>query len=112
MTTQELNSRLNTLSEALHEAFSHITKLSKLSTHLGSQATKADDEVSRVELGAEIHQSLKEQEEDYELLKQEVDDLDTSGIWGSGSRRRNSEKDTDRLNLTTQVARLGEDLKL
>ncbi|MCJ1478936.1 hypothetical protein MMC13_007620 [Lambiella insularis] len=112
MTTQELDSRLKSISEALREAFSLITKLSKLSPQSGAQDAAPNNVDSRVELSAEIHQSLKEQEEDYELVKQEVDDLDSGGIWGSGSRRRDSEKDRDRTTLSTQVVRLGEDLKL
>ena len=112
MTTQELNSRLKSLSEALREALSLTTKLSKLSATSHNNSTPLDEAESRVELSAEIHQSLQEQEEDYELLKQEAEDLDSSGSWASGARRRDSEKDRERITLLTQLERLGEDLKL
>ncbi|MCJ1380339.1 hypothetical protein MMC17_003442 [Xylographa soralifera] len=112
MTTQELNSRLKSLSEALREVSSLITKLSKLSAPSNNSSPHPDEAESRVELSAEIHQSLKEQEEDYDLLKQEVEDLDSGGSWASGARRRDSEKDRERITLLTQLERLGEDLKL
>ena len=112
MTTQELNSRLKSLSEALREVSILVTKLSKLSVPANNNSPHPDEAESRVELSAEIHQSLKEQEEDYDLLKQEVDDLDSGGSWASGARRRDSEKDRERITLLTQLERLGEDLKL
>ncbi|MCJ1283780.1 hypothetical protein MMC26_003111 [Xylographa opegraphella] len=112
MTTQELNLRLKSLSEALHEVSSLIAKLSKLSALSNTSSPHPDEAESRVELSAEIHQSLKEQEEDYDLLKQEVEDLDSSGSWASGVRRLDSEKDRERITLLTQLERLGEDLKL
>ncbi|MCJ1393501.1 hypothetical protein MMC18_006376 [Xylographa bjoerkii] len=112
MTTQELNSRLKSLSEALREASSLIIKLSKLSAPSNNSSPHPDQAEGRVELSAEIHQSLKEQEEDYELLKQEVQDLESGGSWASGARRRDSEKDKERITLLTQLERLGEDLKL
>ncbi|MCJ1402587.1 hypothetical protein MMC11_005807 [Xylographa trunciseda] len=112
MTTQELNSRLKSLSEALREVSTLIIKLSKLSAPSTNSLPHSDEAESRVELSVEIHQSLKEQEEDYELLKQEVEDLDSGGSWASGARRRDSEKDRERITLLTQLERLGEDLKL
>ena len=112
MTTQELQSRLKSLFEAHREASALINRLSKLPAHLGSSSPQFDNGESRVELSAEIHQSLKEQEEEYELLKQEIEDYTTVGGWGSSARRRDSEKDRDRITIVTQVERLGEDLKL
>ena len=112
MTTQELTSRLRSLTEAHREVSVLIQRLSKLSPPATSNSNTPDEADSRVELSVEIHQSLKEQEEEYELLKQEVEDLTGSGAWGSGARRRDSEKDKERLTLVTQVERLGEDLRL
>ena len=112
MTTQELQSRLKSLFEAHRETSVLINRLSKLPAHLGNSSAQSDDGESRVELSAEIHQSLKEQEEEYELLKQELEDYSTVGGWGSSARRRDSEKDRDRITVLTQVERLGEDLKM
>ena len=112
MTTQELNHHLKALSEAHRNIQQLITRLSKLPAQLGSSSPDADESDARVELSAEIHQSLKEQEEDLELVRQEVEDLTSDSSWGSGSRRRDSEKDKDRVALITQVERIGEDQKL
>lgn len=112
MTTQELQPRLKSLFEAHREAAALISRLYKLGTLSTTGSPRPEDSESRVELSAEIHQSLKEQEEEYELLKQEVEDYTSGGSWGSGGRRRDSEKDRDRISVVTQVERLGEDLKL
>jgi len=112
MTAQELQSRLKSLFEAHREAAVLISRLSKLGAQSGTDSPHPDDSESRVELSAEIHQSLKEQEEEYELLKQDVEDYTSGDSWGSGARRWDSEKDRDRIGVVTQVERLGEDLKL
>ena len=61
-----------------------------------------------MELSAEIHESLKEIEEELELVRQEVEDFlgtETSG------RRRDSTKGGDKSRLAVLLARLSEDLK-
>ena len=65
-----------------------------------------------MELSAEIHQSLKEQEEDFELLRQEVEDQTNTSSWSSSARRRDSGKNSQRRDLAAQVTRLSEDLKM
>jgi protein transport protein SEC20 len=113
MTAQELQTRLKSHFEALRETSVLISRLSKLSVQSGRNSPHSSEETeSRVELSAGIHQSLKEQEEEYELIRQEVEDFTSGGTWGSGARRRDSEKDQDRITLVTQVERLDEDLKL
>ena len=109
MTPQELIANLKSLSEAQKEASALITRLSKLSPSPDTQVNEADD---RIELSAEIHQSLKEQEEELELLKQGVEDLTSTGPWAATARRRDPAKEQERLTLVTQVERLDEDLKL
>ncbi|TKA81364.1 hypothetical protein B0A49_00271 [Cryomyces minteri] len=109
MTTQSLTARLTALSGANKASFHLIHRLSKLTFHPGSIPLDGDEGDVRTELSSEIHDSLKQQEEDFELLRQEVEDL----IGGSsvGSRRRNSEKDRETARLSAQVARLTEDLR-
>ena len=109
MTPQELSASLKSLSEAQKETSTLITRLSKLSPSPDTQLDEADD---RVELSAEIHQSLKEQEEELELLKQRVEALTSTGPWASTARRRDPAKEQERLTLVTQIERLDEDLKL
>ena len=109
MTTQEINTRLQSLSEANKSISQLISRLSKLSSTAEAGTDESD---ARVELSAEIHQSLKELEEDFELVRQEAEDVTNSANWGSGARRREGEKERDRITIITQIERLKEDLKL
>ena len=112
MTTQALNARLTPLFESLKQTQQLITRLSKFPNQPGTSPANPDEGDARVELSAEIHQSLKEQEEDFELLRQEVEDHTNTSNWSSRARRRDSGKDDQRTNLAAQVTRLGEDLKM
>ena len=112
MTTQTLNARLAPLFESLKQTQQLITRLSRYPAQPGTSPSNPDEGDPRVELGAEIHQSLKEQEEDFDLLRQEVEDQINTSVWSSSARRRNSAKDSARTDLATRVTRLGEDLKM
>ena len=112
MSTQALNARLTTLFESLKQTQQLITRLSKFPAQPGSTPSNVDEGDARVELGAEIHQSLKEQEEEFELLRQEVEDQTNTSSWSSSARRRDSAKDSQRTDLAAQITRLGEDLKM
>ncbi len=111
MTTSSLSTRLTSLFEAHRQTLHLIARLSKLPIQPGSSSLDSEDGDARLELSAEIHQNLKDQEEELELLRQEVEDLTSTSSW-SASRRRDSEKDRERLALEAQVARLGEDLRM
>ncbi|KAI9792546.1 MAG: hypothetical protein M1816_002066 [Peltula sp. TS41687] len=97
--TSPLTTRLNTLIDARKTTNVLINRLSKLPCQPG-----IDNNDVRAELSAEIHALLKEQEEELDLLRQEVDDL----IVGRGDR----EKEADKARLEVGVQRLGEDLRL
>ena len=112
MSSQPLYARLAPLFESLKKTQQLITRLSKFPVQPGSGSSNLDEGDARVELGAEIHQSLKEQEEDFELLRQEVEDQTITSNWSSSARRRDSEKDSQRTDLAAQITRLGEDLKM
>lgn len=112
MTTQAIASRLTALSNAHKQTLQFINRLAKLPIQPGSSSLDPDEADARLELSAEIHQSLKEQEEEFELLRQESEDLINSGSWGSVSHRRDGDNQSSRTALAAQVARLGEDLKL
>ena len=112
MNTQALNARLTPLFESLKQTQQLITRLSKYPAQPGSSSSNLDEGDARVELGAEIHQSLKEQEEEFELLRQEVEDQTNTSSWSSSARRRDSVKGSQRTDLAAQVTRLGEDLKM
>ena len=107
MSTRDLSTRLNALSDSVRVTFQLIGRLSKLSFTPGSTPLEGDGDV-RVELTQDIHEGLKQHEETLELLKQEVEDLTASS---SRHQRRDSNKDRERSRLAASVARLGEDLK-
>ncbi|KZF25979.1 Sec20-domain-containing protein [Xylona heveae TC161] len=131
--TQSLTTRLNNLSDAHKFTVQLITRLSKLPSVPGalpaSPVSEDGPADARVELSSEIHQSLKEQEEELELLKQEVEEINSSGsgtpvsatsagIAGLAGRRRDSRARTgsnaaasERARLDAHVIRLEEDLK-
>jgi protein transport protein SEC20 len=109
-TTQTLTARLNTLSESNKAVGQLIQRLAKLDFQPGSQPLDTAEEGDvRLELSAEIHETLKGIEEELELLRQEVEDVTLQrGITG---RRRDSTKDSERNRLAVLLARLTEDLK-
>ena len=116
MSALELSTRLKSLSEANRSISQLVSRLSKLSTPdpqttTSTQLPENESQV-RADLSAEIHQSLKDLEEDFELARQEAEDLTTTGSWSSGARKSNSERDRERVAVATQVERLGEELKL
>ncbi|KAI4263457.1 MAG: hypothetical protein L6R42_001400 [Xanthoria sp. 1 TBL-2021] len=109
MSLQHVNARLQPLNDAHRQTIQLIHRLSKHSVPLGSSPLNPD---VRLELSTEIHQNLKEQEEELELLRQEVEDQAISTGWTSSARRRNSGKEREHTETIAQVARLAEDLKL
>lgn len=98
MSSTSLMARLTSLTEARKTTHALITRLSRLPCQPGT-----DNGDVRTELSAEIHQRLKEQEEELDLLRQEVDDF----LVG-----RNREKEAEKARLEVGVQRLGEDLRL
>ena len=112
MTAQALNARLTPLFDSLKQTQQLINRLSKFPAHPGASPSSSDEGDALVELSAEIHQTLKEQEEEFELLRQEVEDQTNTSGWLSSTRRRDSAKDSQRTDLAAQITRLGEDLKL
>jgi protein transport protein SEC20 len=120
-TAQSLTTRLSTLSDSHKTTLQLIQRLSKLSFQPGSTPLDTEEGDVRIELTSDIHESLKQQEEDLELLRQEIEDW----AWedpqhaAHSLRRKDSERDNSRekererekLRIRVQVARLGEDLK-
>ena len=111
MNAHPSEARLTAVFESLKQIQQLITRLSKLPTQPGSSSVDSDEWDARIELGAEIHQRLKEQEEDFGLLRQEIEDQTITSTWSSAGRPRNSERERADADLATQVTRLGEDLK-
>lgn len=109
-TTHTLIKRLATLSERNKAAGHLIQRLGKLDFQPGSQPLDgSDDGDVRLELSAEIHETLKSIEEELELLRQEVEDVTQQSV--AVGRRRDSTKESERSRLAVLLARLTEDLK-
>lgn len=111
MSVHTLNARLIPLFDSLKQTQRLITQLSKLSAQPGSTSADPEEGDARLELGAEIHHSLKEQEEEFELLRQEFEHYTNTSNRGATARRRDSGRETEKADLAAQVTRLGEDLK-
>lgn len=109
MSFDALQERLDTLQETTSQVKDLIDRLAKLDFQPGSvplpQGGQADvdDENVATELSAEINQTLREEEEELELLEEEVTDL-RGGKEGSESARRKER-------LLEGVKRLDGDLK-
>ncbi|KAF2634172.1 Sec20-domain-containing protein [Massarina eburnea CBS 473.64] len=124
-TTHALTSRLTALSDQNKAIQQLIQRLAKLDFQPGSQPLHSEEGDIRLELSAEIHESLKGVEEDLELAKQEVEDFvgtgardsianSAFGVRRSDSRKdseRETEKQSERSRLAVLLARLTEDLK-
>jgi protein transport protein SEC20 len=115
MASQSLSARLQALADTYKNTLTLIQRLQKLPATPGSFST-SDSEDPRLELSSEVHQSLKDQEDELETLRQEVQDSTANflgGYVGGGSvRRRNSEQVHERERIAAMVAKLGEDLKM
>ncbi|KAF2468095.1 Sec20-domain-containing protein [Lindgomyces ingoldianus] len=108
-TAQSLTNRLNTLSESNKALLQLVQRLSKLDFQPGSVPLSSEEGDVRLELSAEIHESLKQLEDELELLRQEVEDV----VQGTGvnSRRRDSVRESGKSRLAVLLARVSEDLK-
>jgi len=107
MSIRALSEQVAALSDSVRTTVQLTGRLSKLSFAPGSTPLDGGADV-RVELTQDIHESLKQHEESFELIKQEADELTAT----SGRHpRRGSEKEREKAKLIAQVARLGEDIK-
>ncbi|KAL8818424.1 MAG: hypothetical protein Q9223_002944 [Gallowayella weberi] len=112
MSVQILSARLQLLIDSHKQTLHQIHRLSKSAATPGLSSLDPEAGSARLELSIEIHQSLKEQQEVFELLRQEAEDQTNTAGWTSSARRKYSKKEKERTDLAAQIARLGEDLKL
>jgi len=103
MSPTTLHSRFKDLSASLGQIHPLVNRLRNFTTAVGQ-----GDE-ARLELGTEIHVLLKEAEEQMELLRLEVDALESS----MENRRKgmDSEKEAEKERIVMLAGRLTEDLK-
>ncbi|KIW23127.1 uncharacterized protein PV07_11353 [Cladophialophora immunda] len=98
-----LSQRLQALADSYKEVLSQIQELRKFSA---SSYSSGNPDERRLELATEIHDSLKEQEDRLEILRQEFED----GAIPS-HRRDLSNRESERERNADLLARLSEDLK-
>ncbi|CAI7575058.1 unnamed protein product [Penicillium glandicola] len=103
--TTALQGRVKELSASLGQIQPLVDRLRNFTASIGQ-----GDE-ARLELGSEIHSRLKEAEQELELLRVEVEALETS----SDSRRKTAavhgKKEAERERVVSMAGRLTEDLK-
>jgi protein transport protein SEC20 len=102
----DLSRQVAGLSDQLKTTDTLIAQLGKLTFQPGSEPLDGEGGV-RVELTQDIHESLKQLAEDFEIIKQEASDFAP----GSRSHHRASRKDNDEARLSAKVIRIGEDLR-
>lgn len=104
-TTAALHARLKELSATLGQIQPLVDRLHNFTASIGQ-----GDE-ARLELGAEIHSQLKEAESELELLRGDIEALDT----GSEGRRKSAvnggEKEAEKERVVSMVGRLADELK-
>lgn len=103
MSTVALQARLKELSAALGQIHPLIDRLRNFTASIGQ-----GDE-ARLELGSEVHARLKDVEEEMELLRDEVEALES----GPESRQKavDSAKEAERERVVSLAGRLEGDLK-
>lgn len=77
MSFQLVSERLSVLQESNEQLKSLIQRLATIKFRPGSIPIDNEDDNVMGELTSEIHQMIKDQDEDFELLKEEALDLDT-----------------------------------
>jgi protein transport protein SEC20 len=112
MGSNSLGARLQALADTYRVTLNLIQQLQVLPFEANST-----DPSPQADLASEIHESLKEQEDTLELLRQEADEYHYSPVnsrWvggGSVTRRRDSERESEHERNAATIARLSEDLK-
>jgi len=104
MSLQVLQERLTALQNTTKQIEELIHRLANIKFQPGSVPLDDEDGDVSAELSSEIHQTLKEQAEDLELLDQEAQDLP--------SGRPGSDREKDKDELISSVTRSGQELKL
>ena len=110
-----LTASLANLTDSLKTTNTLITRLARLTFPPGAEPLDDEGNSVRIELAQDIHEGLKQLEEDLELLRGDIKDSTPAtktpaGGLLHGSSTRPSTKGQERERLGVQVARLGEDL--
>ena len=103
MSFQSVSERLSALQESNQQLKTLIERLATIKFQPGSVPVDNEEDNVIGELTSEIHQMLKDQDEDFELLKEEALDLDTG--------RRGSEFEQQKETLIAVIKRAIKELK-
>ncbi|QIW95439.1 hypothetical protein AMS68_000957 [Peltaster fructicola] len=104
----QLSQQLATLTDSLRQTQTLISRLSKLTFQPGSEALDESAGSARLELAQDIHDSIKELDGDLELLRSELDDLNSdTGV----TKRKGSEREQERERLNVGLTRCIEDIQ-
>ena len=98
MSFQTISERLAALQESNEQLKELIERLATIKFQPGSIPLDNDEGNVMTELTSEIHQTLRDQDEDLELLQEDVNDLDT------GRQGSELEVQKDRLDLAVKRA--------
>jgi protein transport protein SEC20 len=104
MSFESLLERLTALQESNAQLKDLIDRLATIKFQPGSIPLDNEDGNVAAELTAEIHQTIKEQDEDFEMLQEEVYDMD--------SGRPGSELQDQKITLDQGVKRGVQELKM
>lgn len=103
MSFQSVSERLSALQESNQQLKTLIERLATIKFQPGSVPVDNEEDNVISELTSEIHQMLKDQDEDFELLQEEALDLDTG--------RRGSELEQQKETLIAVIKRAIKELK-
>ncbi|TVY24986.1 hypothetical protein LHYA1_G005138 [Lachnellula hyalina] len=103
MSFQSVSERLSALQESNQQLKTLIERLATIKFQPGSVPVNNEEDNVIGELTSEIHQMLKDQDEDFELLQEEALDLDTG--------RRGSEFEQQKETLIAVIKRAIKELK-
>ena len=114
MASQSLSDRLEALSDTYQNTIILIQRLRELPSTPGTSSDTEPD--VRVELSTEIHQSLKEHENELGSLQHEAEDeVDSLGLSASflsgGGRRKNGDQISEKEEIRIAIVDLGRQLK-
>jgi protein transport protein SEC20 len=104
MSFESISERLAALQESNQQLKTLIERLATIKFQPGSVPLDNEEDNAMAELTSEIHQTIKDQDEDFELLQEEIFDLDTG--------RPKSELEQQRDNLAQLTKRSIKELRL
>lgn len=106
----QLSQQLSILNDTLRQTRILIDRLANLSFQPGSEPLdESTGGSARVELAQDIQDSLKQLDEDFELLRSDFEDL--SSELGPISRRKDTERERVRERLDLDASRFGDSLR-